>query len=68
VLLALLRRNGRRVAGANTGFGPVAFGTTYYVGWHVPVKAAKGIYPFCVVAVDKAGNKSRASCAGVLVK
>jgi uncharacterized repeat protein (TIGR01451 family) len=66
--LTTIRRGGRLVANANTGFGPVAYGTTYFVGWHVPAKATTGIYTFCVVAVDKAGNKSRASCAGLTVK
>jgi hypothetical protein len=38
------------------------------VGWHVPAKAAKGNYSFCVVAVDRAGNKSAQSCAPVALK
>jgi hypothetical protein len=66
--LTTIRHDGKLVAKANTGFGPVAAGATYFVGWHVPTKATKGTYTFCVVAVDKAGNKSRASCAGLLVK
>ena len=54
--------------GAELLAAPVAYGTTYFVGWHVPTKAATGTYSFCVVAVDKAGNKSRPSCAGLTVK
>lgn len=56
------------VARANTGYGPVAYGSVYYVGWRVPPKAAKGSYRFCVVAVDRAGNRSAPSCAALALK
>jgi hypothetical protein len=66
--LATIKRHGKVVATAKTGFGPVAYGSTYYVGWHVPAKAPMGGYSFCVVAVDRAGNASRASCSPLAVK
>ncbi|HEX7627154.1 MAG TPA: hypothetical protein VF379_08840, partial [Gaiellaceae bacterium] len=66
--LTTVKHNGRLVGTASTGFGPVAYGSTYYVGWHVPATAAKGTYTFCVVAVDHAGNHSHASCAALAVK
>jgi hypothetical protein len=66
--LTSVKRNGRVVGTANTGYGPVAFGSVYYISWHVPAKAAKGKYSFCVVAVDRAGNKSAQSCAPVALK
>ena len=63
-----VRRNGRTIGAANTGFGPVAFGGTYYVGWHVPANAAQGRYSFCVTALDRAGNKSASSCAPLALR
>lgn len=66
--LATIERNGKMFATASTGFGPVAFGTTYYLGWHVPALAPKGTYKFCVVAFDRAGNHSRSSCAPLALK
>lgn len=61
--LTTVRRNGRVVGTASTGFGPVAYGSAYYVGWNVPASLPRGTYRFCVVAVDRAGNHSRSSCA-----
>jgi uncharacterized repeat protein (TIGR01451 family) len=66
--IATVKRKGKKVSVRRTGFGPVAFGSTYYVGWKIPKKAAKGKYSFCVVAVDRAGNKSRASCGALTIK
>lgn len=66
--IATIKHKGKKVATRRTGFGPVAFGSTYYVGWKVPKKAAKGVYSFCVVAIDRAGNKSRSSCGRLTVK
>ena len=66
--LATIKRNGKSFATEKTGFGPVAFGTTYFLGWHVPALAPKGTYRFCVVAVDRAGNHSRSSCAALKLK
>ena len=66
--VATIKRKGKKIATRRTGFGLVAYGSTYYVGWKVPKKAAKGVYSFCVVAVDRAGNKSRASCGRLTVK
>jgi uncharacterized repeat protein (TIGR01451 family) len=63
-----VKRKGKTVTTRRTGFGPVAFGSTYYVGWKIPKKAAKGSYTFCVVAQDRAGNKSRPSCGTLTVK
>src|SRR5205823_4631659 len=40
--VATIKHAGKVMGAANTGFGPVSFGTTYYVGWHVPLRAAKG--------------------------
>jgi hypothetical protein len=66
--IATVKRGSKVVARTTTGYGPVAFGSVYYVGWHVPAKAAKGAYSFCVVAVDRAGNKSAQSCAALPLK
>ena len=66
--LTTIKRNGKSFATEKTGFGPVAFGTTYFLGWHVPASAPKGTYRFCVVAVDRAGNHSRSSCAALKLK
>jgi len=66
--LTTIKRGKAIVATPSTGFGPVAYGSVYYVGWHVPAKAAKGSYWFCVTAVDRAGNKSAPSCAPLAVK
>lgn len=62
-------KHGARIVGtAKTGFGPVVAGSTYFVGWHVPKTLRKGEYSFCVVAVDKAGNRSHSTCAALAVK
>ena len=57
-----VKRGARRLATLKTGFGPVANGTIYFLPWKTPAKAA-GPLTFCVVATDRAGNKSAASCA-----
>ena len=56
------------VGKASTGYGPVAYGSVYYLGWQVPARAVKGNYSFCVVAVDRAGNKSAQTCAPLALK
>lgn len=66
--LATVRRGRVVVATMSTGFGPVASEGVYYSGWHVPAKAKKGTYSFCLTAVDRAGNKSARSCAPLAVK
>jgi len=66
--LATVKHGTTVVGTASTGFGRVVSGGVYYVGWHVPAKAAKGTYSFCVRAVDRAGNKSAQSCAPLAVK
>jgi len=66
--LATIERDGKLFSTASSGFGPVAYGTTYFLGWHVPALAPKGTYKFCVVAVDRAGNHSRSSCAPLALK
>ena len=66
--LATVERNGKLFATTSSGFGPVAYGTTYFIGWNVPALAPKGTYKFCVVAVDHAGNHSRSSCAMLALK
>jgi len=58
-----VKHNGSIVGTASTGYGPVAYGSIYFLGWKVPARAAKGNYSFCVVAVDRAGNKSAQTCA-----
>jgi hypothetical protein len=65
---ATVERNGKPVGSAATGFGPVAAGSIYYVGWHVPAKARKGRYSFCVVAVDRARHSSKQSCAPLTLR
>jgi hypothetical protein len=66
--ITTVKRGTAVVGTAGTGYGPVAYGSVYYVGWHVPAKATKGNYRFCVVAVDRAGNKSAQSCAPLALK
>ena len=65
--VATVKRGAKQVARAATGFGPVAYGTVYYVGWHVPKKLSPGKYSFCVVAYDRAKHQSKASCAALTV-
>jgi hypothetical protein len=66
--LTTVKRGSTVVGTASTGFSPVASGSIYYVGWHVLAKAAKGNYWFCVVAVDRVGNKSAQSCAPLALR
>ena len=66
--ITTVKRGTTIVGKASTGYGPVAFGSVYYVGWRVPKRAAKGTYTFCVTAVDRAGNKSARSCAPVALR
>ena len=66
--MVTVKRGGKVVGRAGTGFGPVAYGSTYYVGWQVPRRAAKGTYTFCVVAYDHASNSSPSSCAALSVR
>jgi hypothetical protein len=66
--LIKVKRNGRVVGTPSTGFGPVESGSTYFLNWKVPPKAAKGTYSFCVTAVDRAGNGSAQSCAPLALK
>jgi hypothetical protein len=56
------------VATARTGFGPVAYGSVYYVGWMIPRAAPMGTYSFCVVAYDRAAHHSRRSCAPLALR
>ena len=63
-----IKRGAKIVGTASTGYGPVAYGSVYFVGWKVPANAASGSYWFCVVAVDRAGNKSAQSCAPLSLK
>jgi len=57
-----VKRGARTLATLKTGFGPVTNGTIYFLPWKTPAKAA-GPLKFCVVATDRGGNKSVASCA-----
>jgi uncharacterized repeat protein (TIGR01451 family) len=66
--VATVKRNGKVVATTRSGFGPVAYGSTYFLGWHVPAKAAKGTYSFCIVPTDRAGNHGRVSCASLAIR
>jgi len=66
--VATVKRGTKQVARAATGFGPVAYGTVYYVGWHVPKKLSPGKYSFCVVAYDRAKHHSATSCAALTVR
>ncbi|MFL5955435.1 MAG: hypothetical protein ACJ76I_15145 [Gaiellaceae bacterium] len=62
-------KRGSTIAGkTSTGFGPVEYGSIYFTSWRVPAKTAKGKYTFCVVALDRSGNKSAQSCAPLTVK
>jgi hypothetical protein len=66
--ITTIKRGATVVGTASTGYGPVVYGSVYFLGWHVPAKAATGSYSFCVVAVDRAGNKSAQSCAPLALK
>jgi hypothetical protein len=66
--VATVKRNGKLVGTTRSGFGPVAYGSTYFLGWHISAKAPRGSYSFCIVATDRAGNHSRASCASLVLK
>ena len=66
--VATVKRNGKSFGTATSGFGPVAYGSTYFVGWRVPATAPAGSYAFCVVATDRAGNHSPSSCASLTLK
>jgi uncharacterized repeat protein (TIGR01451 family) len=66
--VATVKRNGKAVATAKTGFGPVAYGGIYYVGWNVPLSAPMGRYTFCVVALDRAAHQSRTTCAPLALR
>jgi hypothetical protein len=65
---ATIEHNGRNVGSVRTGYGPVAAGSVYFVAWHVPAKAAKGKYTFCVVASDRSRHSSKQSCAPLTVR
>jgi hypothetical protein len=65
---ATVEHNGRTIASVQTGFGPVAAGSVYFVAWHVPANAAKGNYTFCVVASDRSKHSSKQSCAPLTVR
>jgi uncharacterized repeat protein (TIGR01451 family) len=66
--MTTIKRGATVVGRTGTGYGPVAYGSVYYVGWHVPAKAQRASYWFCVVAYDRAGNKSAQSCAPLALK
>ncbi|HEY6016324.1 MAG TPA: hypothetical protein VIU16_06025, partial [Gaiellaceae bacterium] len=60
-------KQGTKVVGSTkSGFGPVAYGLTYYLPWRVP-KTVRGSLSFCVTARDRAGNVSKTSCAPLSV-
>ena len=43
--ITTVERGATVIGSASTGYGPVAYGSIYFVGWHVPAKAAKGELP-----------------------
>lgn len=63
-----VKRDGKTIGQLSTGYGPVVDRATYFVGWHIPRRAIKGTYTFCVVAVDRALHASPSSCAALEVK
>jgi hypothetical protein len=66
--MTTIKRGATVVSTTSTGYGPVAYGSVYFVGWHVPAKVQRGSYWFCVIAVDRAGNKSAQSCAPLALR
>lgn len=42
-------------------------GKIYRAGWLVPRSLAPGTLRFCVIAVDEAGNRSKQSCASLVI-
>lgn len=66
--VATVKRDGSVVGTAKTGFGPVAYGSVYYVGWQVPRAAPKGRYTFCVTAFDRAAHRSTSTCAPLALR
>lgn len=65
--IATVKRKGKAIGTAATGFGPVAYGSVYFVGWMVPKSVPAGKYSFCVVAYDHAKHHSTTSCAAFTV-
>ncbi len=63
-----IRRADQVVATRRSGFGPVAYGSVYFVAWAVPRTAPPGTYSFCVVATDRSGNSSARSCAPLALR
>ena len=65
---ATVKRDGKVLATLKTGYGPVVYGTIYFLPWKVPAKLTTGGLSFCVVATDRSGNSSRSSCAPVSLR
>jgi uncharacterized repeat protein (TIGR01451 family) len=65
---ATVKRNGKVVATLKTGYGPVVYGTIYFLPWKVSAKLDRGGLSFCVVATDRSGNSSASSCAPVSLR
>jgi hypothetical protein len=56
----------RRIATRYAATG--ARGKVYFVRWKAPRRVGARSWRFCVQAFDRAGNKSRASCAGIKLR
>jgi hypothetical protein len=59
-------RGRRAIAGGVTDFGPARRGRVYFVRYRVPRKSPRKL-TFCVQSEDRAGNRSRVSCAPLLI-
>jgi hypothetical protein len=62
-----VKQGTKTIASLRSGFGPVAYGLSYYMPWRVP-KSLHGAVTFCVTAVDKSSNSSKPSCSKLNVK
>jgi hypothetical protein len=62
-----VKQGTKTIASLRSGFGPVAYGLSYYMPWRVP-KSVHGVVTFCVTAVDKSSNSSKPSCSKLNVK
>jgi subtilisin family serine protease len=65
-LLDVVKKGSRKIASLSTGFAATKAGTTYYLVWKWPATLA-GPLQHCAQAFDHAGNKSKVSCAPLLI-
>ena len=65
-IVETVKKGARTVATLRTGFAKTKAGVTYYILWRAPARLS-GSLAHCVQAFDHSGNKSRLSCATVVI-